>query len=259
MILDDIIEHKNKELLEAKSDLSLEDLKSRISDISPALDFIKLNKNHKGTKIISEVKKASPSKGVIREDFDHLSIAKQYIDWGAFAISILTDKKFFQGDLEFLSDIRKISDIPLLRKDFTIDPYHIYEARYYGADVILLIVAALELEEIVEFQQIAKSLGMCSIIEVHTESELEVALEANSEIIGINNRDLKTFNVSLDTCINLSKLIPDDVIVIGESGISTRDDINRLNQVGIDTFLIGETLMKDDNPGEKLKSLIGES
>lgn len=259
MILDQIVEYKKQELEETKLKLSLNEIKSRLKDCKNPLDFLELHKSRNGIKIISEIKKASPSKGVIREDFDHLAIAKQYMDWGAFAISILTDKKFFQGDIEFLSDISKISNIPLLRKDFTIDPYHIYEARYYGADLVLLIVAALSKYEIEEFIQLAKSLGMRSIVEVHTESELQTAIDAGSEIIGINNRDLKTFKVDLDISLNLSKLVPEGTVLIAESGISSRKDIDKLFlNAGIDTFLIGETLMKDENPGEKLKSLIDD-
>ncbi|NIP29698.1 MAG: indole-3-glycerol phosphate synthase TrpC, partial [Candidatus Dadabacteria bacterium] len=228
MILDEIIDYKKEELKEVKLNLTLSEIKSRIKDLDDPLDFIKLNKSCSGNKIISEIKKASPSKGIIREDFNHIELAKEYQEAGAFAISVLTDKKFFMGNITFLSDIRKITNIPLLRKDFTIDPYQIYEARCFGADVILLIVAALDLTEIKEYMDIAKFLGMNSIVEVHTEQELQTALDARSEIIGINNRDLKTFEVSLDVSIELSKFIPDDIIVVGESGISNKEDIKRL-------------------------------
>ncbi len=256
MILDDIIAHKKEELKISKKKLPLGDLETKIKNLEPPIDVIDKHQSMSGVKIIAEIKKASPSKGVIRKDFNYLEIAKDYESAGAFALSVLTDKKFFQGELSYLSDIKKICSIPLLRKDFTIDPYQIYEARYYGADLILLIVAALEFVQIKEFLNITRSLGMSAIVEVHTEDELDIALKANSKIIGINNRDLKTFNVSLDVTKNLSREIPDNKIVIAESGISSRNDIDQLSAFGIETFLIGESFMRADKPGEKLKQLL---
>lgn len=256
MILDDIISHKKEELKTSKVNFPLAELKTKIKDVAPPIDVIDRHKSISGVKIIAEIKKASPSKGIIRKDFDHISIAEDYEKAGAFALSILTDKKFFMGDLDYLSDIKKICSVPLLRKDFTIDPYQIYEARNYGADLVLLIVAALELEEIKDFLNITESLGMNAIVEVHTESELETALKSECKIVGINNRDLKTFNVSMEVTKSLSKLIPDDKVVISESGISSKEDINKLCSFGIDTFLVGESFMRADKPGEKLKMLL---
>lgn len=256
MILDDIIANKKTELVECKKRLPLSQLESSIKNLSEPLDFVSIHRQFSGVKIIAEIKKASPSKGVIRDDFNHLAIARDYSDSGAFALSVLTDKKFFKGDLSYLKEIREITSIPLLRKDFTIDPYHIYEARLHGADLILLIVSALEPVQIKELLQLTESLHMNALVEVHTEKEVETALEAGAKIIGINNRDLTTFDVSLEVSKKLSGLIPDDKIVIAESGISGKEDIDELKLFGIDTFLIGETFMKAENPGEKLKILL---
>ena len=211
MILDDIIENKRYELEKAKNNFPFNKLISELKDKPKPKDFFKLATNSSGLKIIAEVKKASPSKGIISKNFNHIEIAKKYEEYGAFAISVLTDEKFFQGKLEYLSDIRKIIDIPLLRKDFTIDPYQIYEAKYYGADIVLLIASVLETTQIKEFLDITHSLDMNAIVEVHNIEELEKALEAESKIIGINNRDLKTFDVSLSVTEELSKVIPEGI------------------------------------------------
>ncbi len=256
MILDDIVAYKRQELEEAKKRLPLEELVSAAAETSPAIDFTDLHARTPGVKIISEIKKASPSKGVIRDDFDHFSIAREYEDSGAFALSVLTDRKFFGGDISYLSDIRARSALPILRKDFTIDPYHIYEARCHGADLVLLIVAVLDRGEIEEYLSLARSLGMNCIVEVHGESELETALLAGSEIIGINNRDLRTFDVSLDTSKRLSAMVPEGKILISESGISSVKDMDGLMACGIDTFLIGETFMRAESPGEALRGFL---
>lgn len=256
MILDDIIAHKKEELVASKERISLSELENKVKDVPKPIDVIDRHNNMSGVKIIAEIKKASPSKGIIREDFDHVNIAKSYEEAGAFALSVLTDEKYFQGKLSYLNDIKKVVSIPLLRKDFTIDPYQIYEARSYGADIILLIVSALELSQIKEFRQVAESLGMNAIVEVHSEVELETALKAESNIIGINNRDLKTFNVSLKVSKRLSSLVPEGKIVIAESGISSRQDIDELLDSGVETFLVGESFMRADKPGEKLKALL---
>ncbi|MGH7885601.1 MAG: indole-3-glycerol phosphate synthase TrpC [Thermodesulfobacteriota bacterium] len=256
MILDDIISYKKAELIESKSKFPISALESEIKNLKAPVNFLERHSDNSGVKIIAEIKKASPSKGIIREDFNHINIARDYEDSGAFALSVLTDKKFFMGDLAYLQDIRKVTSVPLLRKDFTVDAYQIYEARYYGADLVLLIAAALEPEIIKEFLLITDSLGMGAIVEVHTEKELEVALKSDCKIIGINNRDLKTFKVSLEVTKNLFRLIPKDKIVIAESGITSREDIEYLGGLGIDTFLIGECFMKAEKPGEKLKTFL---
>ena len=256
MILDDIVAHKRQELKEAKKSLPLRELASAAAEVSPAIDFACLHAGTQGVKIISEIKRASPSKGVIRDDFDHLSIAREYEASGAFALSVLTDRKFFGGDISYLSDIRTHSALPVLRKDFTIDPYQIYEARCHGADLVLLIVAVLDRGQIEEYLSLARSLGMNCIVEVHGEGELETAILAGSEIIGINNRDLRTFDVSLDVSRRLSAMVPEGKIIISESGISSLRDMERLRACGIDTFLIGETFMKAESPGDALRGFL---
>ena len=256
MILDDIVAHKRQELKEAKKKLPLKELVSVAAESPPAIDFTALHAKTPGVKIISEIKKASPSKGVIRDDFDHFSIAREYEDSGAFALSVLTDRKFFGGDISYLSDIRAHSALPILRKDFTIDPYQIYEARGHGADLVLLIVAVLDRRQIEEYLSLARSLGMSCIVEVHGERELETALLAGGEIIGINNRDLRTFDVSLDVSKRLSGMVPEGKIIISESGISSVENMAGLLDCGIDTFLIGETFMKAKSPGEALRGFL---
>lgn len=256
MILNKIIEHKKIELKESVNKFPLIELQSRVKDQQPPKDFYKLAKENSDLKIIAEVKRASPSKGIICEDFNPVQIAKSYESNGAFAISVLTDKQFFMGELEYLLSIKKEVGIPLLRKDFTLDPYHVYEARYYGADIVLLIVSVLEKTQISDLLDITSSLDMSAIVEVHDKNELEVALDVGSKIIGINNRNLKTFEVNLSTTEKLSRLIPEECLVISESGIKTAEDINRLESLGINTFLIGESFMSYNDPGFKLKELI---
>ncbi|MCY4262877.1 MAG: indole-3-glycerol phosphate synthase TrpC [Candidatus Dadabacteria bacterium] len=256
MILDDIIAHKKEELKEVKKKLPLGELVSAAADAVPAIDFTALHEKTCGVKIISEIKRASPSKGVIRDDFDHFSIAREYETSGAFALSVLTDRRFFGGDISYLSDIRTHSALPILRKDFTIDPYQIYEARCHGADLVLLIAAVLDRVQIEEYLSLSRSLGMNCIVEVHGEEELETALLVGSEIIGINNRDLRTFDVSLDTSKRLSGMVPEGKIIISESGISSIADMQGLMSCGIETFLIGETFMRAKSPGEALSALL---
>lgn len=256
MILDDIVEHKRQELWEARKRFPLKELASAAAEVSPAIDFVGLHAGTPGVKIISEIKKASPSRGIIRDDFDHLSIAREYEDSGAFALSVLTDRRFFKGDVSYLSDIRAHSALPILRKDFTIDSYQIYEARCHGADLVLLIAAILDRGEIEEYIYLSRSLGMNCIVEIHGERELETALLAGSEIIGINNRDLRTFDVSLDVSKRLSGMVPKGKILISESGISSVEDMDGLMACGIDTFLIGETFMKARSPGEALRGFL---
>lgn len=259
MILDDIIENKAIEVKESKNSLPLELILEQIKDALPTRNFFNAIKPDGDLKIISEVKHASPSKGVFRDDFDPIQIAKSYSRGGASAISVLTDKKYFRGSLLYLKDIRAEVDTPLLRKDFIVDPYQVYEARLFGADAILLIVAALDQSILAELLDLTHMLNMDAIVEVHDEDELERALDVGSRIIGINNRDLRTFDVDLNVSINLSKRVSTDKIVIAESGISSIEDIDRLRGEGVHVFLIGETFMKAPDPGQKLKQLIKSS
>ena len=256
MILDDIVSNAREELREKKRRVSLRELASAAADMPPPLDFAALHARTPGVKIIAEIKKASPSRGVIREDFDHLSIAAEYEEAGAFGLSVLTDAKFFQGDASHLSDVRERSSLPLLRKDFTVDAYHVYEARCLGADLVLLIAAVLGPGRTGEYLGLADSLGMSCVVEVHREEELETALSAGARIIGINNRDLRDFSVSLDVSKRLGRMVPEDRIAISESGISSPEDMAELASAGVDTFLVGETLMRSGSPGAALRGLL---
>ena len=259
MILDAIIENKKIEVEKSKVSLPLESLISRIANIRPPRDFYKAVDHGGQLRIIAEIKKASPSKGVLREDFDPVKIALGYARSGASALSVLTDEKFFMGSLTYLRAVKEAVDIPLLRKDFIIDPYQVYEARLYGADALLLIVSALGQDALRELLALTRSLGMDAVVEVHDDEELGRALDAGSRIIGINNRDLRTFEVDLGVSARLARMLPRGVIAIAESGISSGADIKRLRDQGVHVFLIGETFMKAPDPGAELKKLISSS
>ncbi len=209
----------------------------------------------KDSAIIAEIKKASPSQGVIREHFNPVSIAQDYARNGATCLSVLTDKDFFQGSEAYLEMVRKFCPLPVLRKDFMIDPYQIYESHALGADCILLIVAALEDSVLHDLASLAKQLGMDVLIEVHNQPELERALRVETPLIGINNRDLHTFNTSLNTSIELQSLVPADRLLITESGVHTIEDVKKMHAHGIHAFLIGEAFMRADSPGQKLREL----
>lgn len=207
---------------------------------------------------ICEVKKASPSKGLIAKDFDYVNIAKEYEKAGAAAISVLTEPYFFQGNNAYLNEISKNVQIPLLRKDFTIDEYQIYVAKLIGASSVLLIASLLEAPEIEKFISLSSALGLCSLVEAHTESEVEYALRAGAKILGINNRNLKTFEVDLNTTLRLKSGVSDDVMFVSESGIKTHDDVKKLQDAGVNAVLIGETLMRSEDKAKTLKNLMGD-
>lgn len=255
-ILDEIIENKILEIGQSKKTLHIEKLMEGLDCTRPPRDFYEALKPEGNLRIIAEIKRASPSKGIICRDFDPVRIAQGYSAGGASALSVLTDEKYFKGSLSYLSLIRDTVETPLLRKDFIVDPYQVYEARHYGADALLLIVAALERELLNELIELTHSLGMNAVVEVHDEVELEHALGSGARIIGINNRDLKTFAVDLDVSLNLSKSVPGEIVVIAESGIRSNEDINKLRREGVHVFLIGETFMKAPDPGAELRSLI---
>ena len=255
MILDTIVAHKREELKRDREKTPLRTLKSRIPDLPPTRNFRAALAPPGIVDLIAERK--SPSKGIIREDFDPVEIAKTYARNGASAISVLTDHEFFGGDLSYLSTIRNAVDLPLLRKDFTIDEYHIYQARVAGADAVLLIVAILTPEQLREFIGIAKHLNLAALVEVHTQTELNISLDVGAEIIGINNRDLKTFHTDIATSFHLRKSIPDDRIVVSESGIYTREDVIRLGEADMDAILVGESLMRSADIGWKVRELLG--
>jgi len=258
-ILDQIIENKILEIGQSKKTLPLEKLMESLQRARPPRNFYEAVKPDGNLRIIAEIKRASPSKGIISKDFDPLRIAESYAAGGASALSVLTDEKYFKGSLTYLSDIRDTVDTPLLRKDFIVDPYQVYESRHYGADALLLIVAALDQKLLKELLSLTESLGMNALVEVHDEKELELALDAGAGIIGINNRDLKTFTVDLDVSLNLSKRVPGGTIVVAESGIKSNEDIHKLRSHGVHVFLIGETFMKSPDPGSELSSLISSS
>jgi len=258
MILNKIAADVAIELAEKKRCISLTEMGKSAKAQSPPLDFSAALRGN-SVRLIAEVKKASPSMGVIRPYFNPLEIAGVYATNGAAAISILTEPKYFQGSLDYLRDIKKslaAKPIPLLRKDFIIDPYQVLEARAYGADGILLIVAILTTEKLSELLQLSHQLDMMSLVEVHTERELNIAVRSNAKIIGINNRDLNTFKVDLQTTARLRPLIPPDRIVVSESGIRSRQDMNNLKEWGINGALIGEALMTAPDIAAKMKELL---
>jgi indole-3-glycerol phosphate synthase len=258
MILDDIIANKKEELAGTKRRSPLAEVKARAADAGKTRGFGQALSAAGGIKLIAEVKKASPSKGVVREDFDPVLIAQTYEKSGASCISVLTEEKFFQGRIEYLAAIRKAAGLPLLRKDFIFDEYQVYEARAAGADAVLLISACLGKEQMAEYLGIAGQLGLDALVESHTYRELDKALLAGATLVGINNRDLSTFLVSLDTTLDLLKDIPDDRIVVSESGIKTRDDVVKLEKAGVDAVLVGEGLMREKDIGMKVKELLGK-
>jgi indole-3-glycerol phosphate synthase len=258
MILEKIIEVKKEEVAYLKRARPLQELKHAIADLPSPGNFFEAISGRECA-IIAEVKRSSPSKGVMREDFDPGRIALAYEENHAAAISVLTDNVFFGGDEIHLAAIKVCVGLPLLRKDFIIDLYQIYETRYLHADAILLIASILEKKQLREYAGLAQSLGLSVLCEVHSESELDKALSSDAGIIGINNRDLTTFSVDLNTSISLAASIPVDRIIVSESGISSRSDIERLTNAGIHAFLIGETLMRSDDMGRKLRELLGDN
>jgi indole-3-glycerol phosphate synthase len=256
LILDKIVEHKKLEVKQQKREVSLAELKEKIATLEDTRDF-KGALEAEGMSLIAEIKKASPSKGVIRESFNPIAIAKEYQQAGAKVLSVLTDEEFFQGKLDYLTEVKVEVDLPLLRKDFIIDPYQIYQARACGADAILLIVAILNQEELREYLALAKSLGLGILVEVHNRKELTLALQEDCDIIGINNRNLRVFEVDLATTLGLKRLIPNDKVVVSESGIKTRNDVELLATHGIDGILVGEALMRSTNISTKISELVG--
>ena len=261
-ILKTIVANKKQEVGSAKAAAPVNELKLRIADLE---DLPRGFERHlreavasNWTAIIAEVKKGSPSKGVIRPDFDPLEIAEIYQENGATCLSVLTDEQFFLGHLRFLALIRETVSLPLLRKDFIIDPYQIYEARAAGADAVLLIASILELNQLLEFQAIAKELHLDVLLEVHDETEMERALDTGCKLIGVNNRNLRTFETDLNTTGRLARMMPADRLLVSESGINSRADIIRLQHDGAGAFLIGEAMMRENDIGAKLQQLLND-
>jgi len=258
-ILNQILRDKALEIVERAELVSLPELSRQVEHLPPTRGFAaaiqeKLDSNK--VAVIAEIKKASPSKGIIRENFQPADIARAYAANGAACLSVLTDEKYFKGHAEYLKAARAACDIPVLRKDFMIDPYQIYEAREMGADAILLIAAALGDPMMSDLEQTAIALGLDVLVEVHNEQELERALRLKTPLLGINNRNLRTFETSLETTISMLSMIPDEKIVISESGIHDRNDIQRLRENKVNGFLIGEAFMREQDPGLALSALI---
>jgi indole-3-glycerol phosphate synthase len=278
-ILDRILETKREEIAALRSREKMADLMARCADLEPTRGFkkvlsvkyevLRMGKNVPSPSIlntqysilpalIAEVKKASPSKGVIRPDFDPVAIAKAYHAGGASCLSVLTDTTYFQGDLSYLAAIRAAVPLPLLRKDFLIDTAQIYEARIAGADAILLIVAAIpSAARLAELRHVAESLGMDALVEVHDRAELEIAVESGATLVGVNNRDLKTFEVRLETTEELLPHFPSGAVAVAESGIFTSEDVRRLGQAGASAVLVGESLMREADVASATRRLLG--
>ncbi|MBP6089419.1 MAG: indole-3-glycerol phosphate synthase TrpC [Polaromonas sp.] len=257
-ILEKITAVKHQEVAAAKKRKSLEAVRADAESRVLTRDFVgalRAKIADGQSAVIAEIKKASPSKGVLRADFEPADIAQSYAEHGAACLSVLTDKDFFQGSSDYLRQARASCTLPVLRKDFMVDAYQIYESRAMGADAVLLIAACLNDGQMAEFEQIARSLDMAVLVEVHDADELLRALKLKSPLIGINNRNLKTFEVSLDTTISMLADVPKDRLLVTESGITTPADVARMREVGVNAFLVGEAFMRAADPGEALAKL----
>jgi indole-3-glycerol phosphate synthase len=254
-ILATIAEHVRAVIERRKCEVSIDALRERPLFKQPTRGFAR-GLSGSGRRIIAEIKKASPSKGLIRADFDPVQIAQDYAAHGASAISVLTEERYFQGSLDYLEQIHEAVSLPLLRKDFMLDPYQIVEAKSYGADAVLFIAAMLEPGLMRDLREQADALSLDALMEVHTERELESALGAGARLIGINNRDLKTFAVDLATTERLAPRVPSGALAVCESGIDSLEQIRRVEKFGVHTFLIGEQLMRATQPGQRLAELL---
>lgn len=257
-ILNKILASKAVEIAAAKASISLEQMQVLAQAQAKPRDFVGAIRSKitaSKAAVIAEIKKASPSKGVIRADFKPAEIAKSYEAGGAACLSVLTDVEYFQGSADYLKQARAACSLPVLRKDFMIDPYQVYEARAMGADCILLIAAAIDLVKMRELESIAHELGMAVLVEVHNGEELDLALQLKTPLLGINNRNLRTFDVTLQTTLDLLARIPAGKIVVTESGIFTADDVKLMRENNVHTFLVGEAFMRQDDPGAELKKV----
>ena len=254
-ILDDIIDYKKLELIHRKEQLPISKIRSDIEKMPAPRDFKSAISKPNRINLIAEIKKASPSAGEIVENFNVEEIAKQYEEAKADAISVLTETKYFQGDIFHIDLVRQVSELPVLRKDFIVDEYQIFESRYFGADAVLLIAAVLDIEKAKKFLKIVNELNLSAIVEVHSDDELKTVLETDAEIIGINNRNLSNLTVDINTTLKLKEKISDGKIVVSESGIKTKQDIKKLKNIGINAVLIGEYLMKSQDIKKSITEL----
>jgi indole-3-glycerol phosphate synthase len=257
-ILEKIVAVKHQEVAAAQRRKSMAAVRADAESRVLTRDFVgamrsKIAAGHPA--VIAEIKKASPSKGVLREEFIPADIAQSYAEYGAACLSVLTDVDFFQGSVDFLKQARASCQLPVLRKDFMVDAYQIYESRAMGADAVLLIAACLDDVQMKDFEAIARNLDMAVLVEVHDQAELDRALKLKTPLIGVNNRNLKSFEVSLDTTLTLSSNVPADRILVTESGIQTREDVLRMGAAGINAFLVGEAFMRASDPGVALAEL----
>lgn len=259
MILDKIVLDTRTRVEQLKKEISVVDMKSQAEamDVKTGFPFYHaLKKEH--ISFICEVKKASPSKGVIATDFDYVQIAKDYQAAGADAISVLTEPNFFLGSPQYLQEIRAAVDLPIIMKDFVIDSYQIHKAKVIGANAVLLICSILDRQRLTEYIRLANSLGLASLVEAHTKEEVLLAVECGAKIIGVNNRNLNNFEIDFNNSINLRKLVPENTVFVAESGIKTRDDIEKLEENGVNAVLIGETLMRSEDKANMLAQLRGQ-
>jgi len=256
-MLDKIIAQKREEVEQRKKEATITYLQQLIAQQKPVLDLtLALKDEH--IRMIAEVKQASPSRGMLSPNFNPIELAQTYAEGGAAAISVLTEANYFMGSIEHLAAIKKVVDLPLLRKDFIFDSYQVYESRAYGADALLLIAAILSQEQLKELILLSHSLGLKCLVEVHSKGEVERAVLSEAEIIGINNRDLNTFSIDINMTQRLRPLIPQERIVVSESGIKNKRDIEKLKEWGVDAVLVGEALVTAGNVRAKMKELIGE-
>jgi len=257
VILDEIVEHKRLEVAEAKARLPLAELRSRVGDVPPPRDFRGACAGGDTVALIAEIKRASPSAGLIREDFDPAAIATLYQEAGAAALSVLTDRKYFEGDLAFVAEAKAAAPLPTLRKDFITDAYQIYEARAADADAVLLIVRILSDEQFGDYLALAHGLGMAALVETHCAEEVARAVAGGALLIGINNRDLDTLAVDLAVTEKLAAGVPGHCIVVAESGVRSRDDVRRLAACGVHAILVGQSLMQSDDVAAAARELVG--
>jgi len=260
-ILEKIVATKREEVARAKQSVPLSAIRRQLPYVPAPRDFLaalKADSPGSPVRLIAEVKKASPSRGVIRENFAPVEIARTYQQHGAACISVLTDETYFQGRLAYLTEIRSAVDLPLLRKDFIIDPYQVFEARAAGADAVLLIAECLPAEELRELREVIVNLGMTALVELHDPAHLPGVLASGAKLIGVNNRDLSTFETDIEQTIRLRELIPRDHVLVAESGIRTNQDVRRLAAAGVEAMLVGESLMKEPDIGAAVDALLGK-